>query len=129
MCVCVCVCVCVRVCSKNYFSLIFSSNIVTYRTADKKIGYFFHRIHAFIYIYIYIYISCHAARPSLATSPYRSSPLAGRQGYISYPHRAAVCMFELVILLLLSRMWGSIGVHHSLARPCFSSSVLHVWFV
>ena len=26
-------------------------------------------------------------------------------------------------------MWGSIGVHHLWARPCFSSSVLHFWFV
>ena len=31
--------------------------------------------------------------PSLATSPYRSWPLAGLQGYIPYPHIAAVCMF------------------------------------
>ena len=67
--------------------------------------------------------------PSLATPPYRSSPLAGLQGYIPYPHIAAVCMFELVVLLLLSHIWGSIGVHHLWARPCFSSSVLHVWFV
>ena len=67
--------------------------------------------------------------PSLATSPYRSSPLAGLQGYIPYPHRAAVCRFLLVVLLLLCHMWGSIGVHHLWARPCFSSSVLHVWFV
>ena len=37
--------------------------------------------------------------PSLATSPYRSPP-----------DIAAVCMFELVVLLLLSHMWGSIGV-------------------
>ena len=51
-------------------------------------------------------------RPSLATSPYYSSLLAGLQGYIPYPHRAAVCMFELVALLLLGHMWGSIGVHH-----------------
>ena len=29
----------------------------------------------------------------------------------------------------LGHMWGSIGVHHLWARPCFSSSVLHVWFV
>ena len=50
--------------------------------------------------------------PSLATSPYRSSPLAGLQGYISYPHIAAVCMFELVVLHLLGHMWGSKGVHH-----------------
>ena len=67
--------------------------------------------------------------PSLATSPYRSSPLVGLQGYIPYPRIAAVCMFELVILLLPGHMWGSIGVHHLWARPCFSSSVLHVWFV
>ena len=32
-------------------------------------------------------------RPSLATFPYRSSPQAGLQGYIPYPHIAAVCMF------------------------------------
>ena len=63
------------------------------------------------------------------TSPHRSSPLAGLQGYIPYPHIAAVCMFELVILLLPGHMWGSIGIHHLWARPCFSSSVLHVWFI
>ena len=58
--------------------------------------------------------------PSLATSPYYSSPLEGLQGYILCPHRAAVCKFELVVLLLLGHMWGSIGVHHLWARPCFS---------
>ena len=67
--------------------------------------------------------------PSLATSPYRSSPLVGLQGYIRYPHIAPECMFELVVLLLPGHMWGSIGIHHWWARPCFSSSVLHVWFV
>ena len=50
--------------------------------------------------------------PSPATSPCRSSPLAGVQGYIPYPHIAAECMFELVVLLLPGHMWGSIGVHH-----------------
>ena len=82
--------------------------------------------------YIIIIMSCNQhgySWPSLATSPYRSSPLAGLQGYIPYSHRAAVCMFELVVLLLLGHMWGSIGVHHLWARPYFSSSVLHVWFV
>ena len=34
--------------------------------------------------------------PSLATFPYHSSLLAGPQGYIPYPHRAAVSRFELV---------------------------------
>ena len=67
--------------------------------------------------------------PSLTTSLDRSSPLVGLQGYIPYPHIAAVCMFDLVVLLLPCHMWGSIGVHHLWARPCFSSSVLHVWFV
>ena len=43
-------------------------------------------------------------RPSLANSPYRSSPLAGLQGYIPYPHIAAVYMFEPVVLLLLGHM-------------------------
>ena len=36
--------------------------------------------------------------PSLATSPYHSSPPAGLHGYIPYPHMAAGCMFELVVL-------------------------------
>ena len=44
----------------------------------------------FIHIYIYI----------------------GLQGYIPYPHISAVCMFELVVLLLLGHMLGSMGVHH-----------------
>ena len=61
--------------------------------------------------------------PSLSTSPYHSSPLAGLQGYILCPHIAAVCKFELVVLLLLGHMWRSIGVHHLWARPCFSSSL------
>ena len=45
--------------------------------------------------------------PSLATSPYHSSLLAGFQVYIPYPHIAAVCMFELVVQLLL---WPYAGV-------------------
>ena len=51
-------------------------------------------------------------RPSFATSPYHSLLVASLQGYIPYPHIAAVCMFELVVLLLLGHMRGSIGVHH-----------------
>ena len=43
---------------------------------------------------------------------YRSSPLAGLQGYIPYPHIAAECMFVLVVRLLPGHMWESIGVHH-----------------
>ena len=67
--------------------------------------------------------------PSLATYPYRSSPLVGLQGHIPYPRIAAGCMFEQVVLLLPGHMWGSKGVHHLWARPCFSSSDLRVWFV
>ena len=37
-------------------------------------------------------------------------------------------MFVLVVLLLHGHVWGSIRVHHLWVRPCFSSSVLHVWF-
>ena len=86
-----------------------------------------------LYIYIYIIImSCRQHEypwPSLNTPPYRSSLLVGPQGYIPYPHRAAVCRFELYVLLLLGHMRGSIGKHHLWARPCFSSRFLHVWFV
>ena len=82
-------------------------------------------------IYIINIMSCRQYGypwPSRATSPYRSSTLVGLQGYIPYPHIAAECMFELVVLLFPGHMWGSIGVHHLWARPCFSSCVLHVWF-
>ena len=91
-----------------------------------------HQISFYIIIIIIIIMSCHRHGypwPSLATSPYHSSPPAGLQGYIPYSHIAAECMFMLVVLLLPSHMWGSIGVHHLWARPCFSSSVLHVWLV
>ena len=84
------------------------------------------------YIIIIIIMSCRQHGypwPSLATSPYRWSLLAGLQGYIPYPHITDVCMFELVVVLLLGHMRGSIGVHHWWVCPCFSSSVLRVWFV
>ena len=54
-------------------------------------------------------MSCHQHGypwPSLATSPYHSSLLAGLQGYIPDLHIAAVCMFKLVVLLLLGHMRG-----------------------
>ena len=74
-------------------------------------------------------MSCHKHGypwPSLATSPYRSSPPAGLQGYIPYPHIAAVCMFKLVVLLLLGHMWGSIGVHNcSICWSHIISGIFH----
>ena len=80
----------------------------------------------------YIILSCHLHRypwPSLGTPPYCSSLLADPLGYIPYPHRAAVCRFELVSLPLLGHMRGCIGEHHLWIHPCFSSSVQHVWFI
>ena len=66
-----------------------------------------------VYIYIYIYHHHHVVpltwislTLSLATSPYHSSPLACLQGYTPYPHTAAVCMFELVVLPLLGHKAG-----------------------
>ena len=64
----------------------------------------------------------------LAIPPYRSSFLVGPQGYIPYPHRAAVCRFELVVLLLLGHMrgpWENIPYELIPASPavsCMSSS-------
>ena len=48
-------------------------------------------------------------------------------GFTPYPHRAAVCKFELVALLLLGHVKGSIGVPRLWTRLYFSSSVPHVW--
>ena len=72
--------------------------------------------------------------PSLAISPYRSSPLVGLQGYNPYPYRAAVCMFELVVLLLLGHMWvihRSISLMSSslLLQPCPACLVRLTWIV
>ena len=103
-------------------------------------------IYIYLYIYIYIYIcvcvcvwsssssSCRAAStdifdPLSPLLPIIHRYLAGLQSYIPHPHIASICMIELVVLLLLGHMRGSIGVHLLWARPCFSSSVLHVWLV
>ena len=96
-------------------------------------------MHVYIYIYIHvciIYIIIIMSRrlrgypwPSLAISPYHSSPPAGLQDYNPCPHIAAVCKFVLVVPHLHIHEWGSTGVHRLWARPCFSSSVPRVWFV
>ena len=84
----------------------------------------------FIYIIIIFSRYLHGYPwPSLATPPYRSSLPVGSQGYTPCHHRAAVCRFERAAQLLHCHVKGSIGVHHLWARPYFSSSVLHVWFV
>ena len=58
--------------------------------------------------------------PTLSCHFSLSSPLAGLQGYILCPHIAAVCKFELVVLLLLGHMWGSITYELVLASPAVS---------
>ena len=63
-------------------------------------------------------------RPSLADSPYRSSPLVGLQGNIPYPPIAAVCIFELVVLLLPDHMWGSL-----LLQQCPARLIRLTWIV
>ena len=67
--------------------------------------------------------------PLLATPPYCPLLPADSQGYIPHRHRAAVCRFELDVLPLLVHVKESTGVHHLWARPYFSSSVPHVWFI
>ena len=81
---------------------------------------------------IIIILSCwkHGYRwHSLTTPPYHQRLLVGPRGYIPHPHRGAVYSFELVAQLLLGHAKGSIGEHQLWARRCFSSSVLHVWFI
>ena len=83
-------------------------------------------------VVIIIILSCHQLGypwPSLANPPYRSSLLAGPQGYPPYPHRAAVCRVELTTLLLHGHVKEPKGVHHLWVRPYFFSSVLRVWFI
>ena len=134
-CVCVWACVCVCVCVCVFIRVKISNSIFPNVLQSKKLLILIHykRLHhASTIIIIIIIMSCRQHGypwPSPATSPYHSSLLAGFQGYIPYPHIAAVCMFELVVLLLLGHMRRSIGVHNWWARPCFSSSVLRVWFV
>ena len=95
------------------------------------------RMARILYIYIYIYImSCRQhGYPwhSRAIFPCRSSPLAGLQGYIPYPHIAAVCRFELVVLLLLGHMWVSQEVSlmssSLLLQQCPACLVRLTWIV
>ena len=54
--------------------------------------------------------------PSLAISPYHSSPLAGLQGYILCPHIAAVCF----CLAICGGPWEYITYELVLASPAVS---------
>ena len=73
--------------------------------------------------------------PSFASSPYHSSPLAGLQGYISYHHIAAVCMYVQAGHPAFSRSY--VGVHRStslmslslLLQQCPAYLVCLTWIV
>ena len=67
--------------------------------------------------------------PSLVTSPNRSSPLVSLLGHIPYPHIAAECMFELVVLLLPGHMWGSLMSSSLLLQQCPACLVRLTWIV
>ena len=93
--------------------LLMSASVVLY------IYWTWHYNKELVIIIIIIIMLCHQYGypwPSLITSPYCLSLLAGPQAYITYPHRAAVCRFELVALLLLSYVSRSIEEHHLWAR-------------
>ena len=76
-------------------------------------------------------LSCRAASTDIPDPLSPRLPIIHRLRlvFIPYPHIAAVCIFELVVLLLIGHMRGSTGARHLRSRPCFSSSVQHVWFV
>ena len=118
----------IKLCRQNV-SLLFNQTYLNERLLS---NYTHTHTHVCVCIYIIIIMSRRQRGypwPSLAISPYHSSPPAGLQGYILCPHIVAVCMFVLVVPLLHIHMWGSTGVHRLWARPCFSSSDLRVWFV
>ena len=109
-------CIAVYYCLRGYLRVYVWCNCVMLSERDLEIYLCGHHQHGYPW-------------PFLTTSPYHSSLSAAPQGYTPYPHRAAVCRFELVTLLSLGHVKGSTGVHHLWARPYFSSSVLHVWFI
>ena len=77
-------------------------------------------------IYIYIIMLCHQHGypwPSLATSSYRSLPLAGLQGYIPYSHWAAVCMHIRAGRHAFARLY--VGVHRSTSLMSSSLFLKH----
>ena len=87
------------------------------------------------YILIII-ILCHQhgyPRPFLATTPYRLSLQAGPQGYIPYPHRASVCRFKLVALLLLGHArgvhWRTSFMSSSLLLQQFLACLVHLTLI
>ena len=106
-----------------HFTLILFRNYPVSHSA--RTGRFYHIYIILPYsVWIYISSSCRVASTDIPDSLSLLLPIVHRLWQV-YPHITAEYMF----LLLPGHMWGSIGVHHLWARPCFSSSVLHVWFV
>ena len=101
-------------CAENLYIYIYIYNAVFY----------VHKIIIIIIIIVMSYSQHGYPWSSLATSPYRSSLLAGLQGYISYPHRAAVCTFELVVYGSTSLMSTSL-----LLQLCPACLVRLTWIV
>ena len=67
--------------------------------------------------------------PFLTAPPYRPMLSADPPGYIPSHNKAAVYSFEPDALRLVVHVKGSIEVHRLWARPYFSSSVPHIWFI
>ena len=86
------------------------------------------------YMYIYHHHHPHVAlvaRISLTLSRHFSLSFiaSGRSSGLHPISSQSCCMYARAGHPAFAHMWGSIGVHHLWAHPCFSSSVLHVWFV
>ena len=99
------------------------STIMGQRYFCPVILYTFHHHHHHVMppAWISLTLSRHFSRSFLASGWSSGLHLVSSQSccmYIRAGHPA-----------LLGHMWGSIGVHHLWAHPCFSSSVLHVWFI
>ena len=96
------------------------SGIVVSSNSSRAITSTFGKI--IIIIIIIIIISRHHHGypwPSFDTPPYRLLLPTDLQGYNPYRHRAAVCRFELVFLLLLGHEKGSITYELVPTSPAF----------
>ena len=94
----------------------------------------------YTYIYIYIYISSSSSSSRRAAStdiPDLLSPFLPIFHRFRKVFRATSRILTQLLNVCSSWLfcfcpaicWGSIGVYHLWVHPCFSNSVLHVWFV
>ena len=116
--------------NESFYTFIDEPDVHSHTSQDKQTKIlllnFYTKRHQTIIAFIIIIIIIMSCRqhgypwPSLATSPYRSSHLAGLQGYIPYPHIAAVCMYVRACRPAFARPY--VGVHWS--TSLMSSSLL-----